>query len=193
MELVYKQFELEGSTKSTVRFVASNETEDGDGDIIRVSGWDLRRFKRNPIILFGHNHMLPIGVSTRTAVEDKTLVQDIKLADEGTSEFIDTVRKLIDQKILRAVSVGFRATVPPSPRQNKDGDFVGFEFNGQELLETSIVSVPSNAEALAQQAKSLGASDLVMRRFNVQDASVQIAQRSRVLQLYKLGVSGVRK
>ena len=193
MDIIFKQFELEGTTKSTARFVASNESEDGDGDVIRAEGWDLRRFKRNPIILFGHNHMLPIGISTRTAVEDKSLIQDIKFADEGTSEFIDTVRKLVDQKILRAVSVGFRATMPPQPRRNKDGDFVGFEFNGQELLETSIVSVPSNAEALAQQAKALGASDLVAKRLHMQDASVHIASRSRLLQLYKLGVSGIRK
>lgn len=192
MDIIYKQAELEGTTKSALRFVASNESEDGDGDVVKASGWDLRRYKRNPIILFGHNHMLPVGISTRVAVEDKSLLLDIKLADEGTSEFIDTVRRLIDQKILRAMSVGFRATQPPAIRRGKESEFIGYEFDGTELLESSIVSVPSNPEALSQ-AKALGASESVIKRLSAPDAFVQIAQRQRMLEILKLGVSSVRK
>jgi HK97 family phage prohead protease len=188
-DVYYKQFDLDGETKSTIRFIASTESEDGDGDVVRAEGWDLRRYKRNPIVLYGHNHMLPIGVSQKISVENKSLVADIKLADEGTSEFIDTVRKLIDQKILRAVSVGFRATAAPVIRRDKDGGFQGFEFNGTELLENSIVAVPSNPEALSA-AKSFGASDRVLNRLVSQDASVQIATRARLLKIYSLGVSG---
>jgi hypothetical protein len=62
------------------------------------------------------------------------------------------------------------------------------EFNGQELLENSIVSVPANPNALAA-AKSFGARDSTLNRLVEQDAIVQNSIRQRKLDLLRLGVS----
>lgn len=172
-------------------FVASDETPDSYGDIVRLEGWDLRRYKKNPIILFNHSSSVPVGFSPKVWIDEaaKKLMCRVKLADEGTSEFIDTLYKLMKQRIVRAMSVGFRATKDVNILRDKDGNFSGLEFVGQELLENSIVSVPANPNSLAQM-KSIGASDAFIRRVSAQDAIVQASIRERKLALLRLGVSG---
>ncbi len=46
-----------------IRFVASDETPDRVGDIIKVSGWNLTNYKKNPVVLWGHDqaNTPPIG------------------------------------------------------------------------------------------------------------------------------------
>ena len=81
----------------------------------------------------------------------------LELAPEGTSARIDEIRKLIEAGILRTVSVGFRP-LETKPRKSLDGMFAGEIFVRQELVETSLVSVPANPNALAI-LKSLNISD----------------------------------
>jgi len=171
-------------------FIASDETPDSYGDIVRVEGWELKRYRKNPIVLFGHRSDTPVGHSPKTSVDDerKALVSRIKLAEEGTSDFIDTLYKLMKQRIVRAVSVGFRPTKDVEILRDKEGTFTGLEFNGQELLEISIVSIPANPNSLSL-AKSWGAKDSTLRRIVEQDAVVQASIRQRQLELLKLGVS----
>lgn len=169
-------------------FLASDETPDSYGDIVRVEGWDLKRYKRNPIVLYNHKSDVPVGYSPMCKTEDKKLMCRVKLADEGTSDFIDTLYKLMKQRIVRAMSVGFRATKDVNIMRDKDGVFLGLEFNGQELLENSIVTIPANPNALSL-AKSWGAKDATLQRMVEQDALVQSAHRQRQIDLLRLGVS----
>src|SRR5262249_37675111 len=74
------------------------------------------------------------------------------MAPEGISARIDEIRKLINAGILRAVSVGFHP-LDTEPLNPKD-PWGGVRFKQQELVETSVVSVPANPNALAI-AKSL--------------------------------------
>ena len=131
----------------------SDETPDRMGDVIMADGWELTNFQKNPIALFGHNSSFPIGKWKNLRVVDKQLRGFLEMAPAGTSERIDEIRKLIDADILRAVSVGFR---PKASRPRPESDF-GVFFTKAELLETSLVSVPANPNALAV-AKSLNIS-----------------------------------
>jgi HK97 family phage prohead protease len=169
-------------------FIASDETPDSYGDIVRAEGWDLRRYKRNPIVLFNHKSDTPVGYSPKTFVEGKQLICRVKLADEGTSDFIDTLYKLMKQRIVRAMSVGFRPTADVNIMRDKDQNFIGLEFNGQELLENSIVSVPANPNSLAL-AKSWGAKDSTLHRLVESDAIVQSSIRQRKIDLLRLGAT----
>jgi HK97 family phage prohead protease len=169
-------------------FIASDETPDSYGDIVRAEGWELRRYKKNPIILFNHKGDMPVGYSPKTAVEGKALITRVKLADEGTSDFIDTLYKLMKQRIVRAMSVGFRPTKDVTIMRDKDNNFIGLEFNGQELLENSIVSVPANPNSLSL-AKSWGAKDSTMARLVEADALVQASIRQRQIDLLRLGAT----
>jgi HK97 family phage major capsid protein/HK97 family phage prohead protease len=137
-----------------MEFVMSDETTDRMDDVILSDGWQLENFKKNPIALFGHRSDFPIGKWANLRVENKQLRGHLELAPAGTSERIDEIRRLIEAGILRAVSVGFRP-LERAPIDEKADEFWGpFKFIKQELVETSLVSVPANPNALAV-AKSL--------------------------------------
>jgi len=155
MSLIRKVETTEVSDDLT--FVLSDATVDRYGDVIEAEGWDLRWFKRNPIALFGHSGDFPIGTWEDVRVEGGKLLGKLKLAAEGTSPRIDELRRLVEQKVLKAVSVGFKP-VESEPL----GQRGGVRYKKQELLETSLVSVPANPAALAV-AKSLHVSPETMK------------------------------
>jgi HK97 family phage prohead protease len=122
---------------------------DRDKEVIDVNGWDLKNFKKNPVIMFGHDyHSLPIGRATKIGVKDGKLMNVVEFPPEGTYEFADIVQRLVDTGYLKTQSVGF------IPKEWEDGDFEEKSdkprrtFKKQELLEISIVPVPSNPNAL---------------------------------------------
>lgn len=139
-----------------MEFVLSDETTDRMGDVVSVNGWVLANFKKNPIALFGHSSSFPIGTWENIRVEGKKLVARLKLAQKGTSARIDELISLVEQGILRAVSVGFDPleSEPIDPKRPYDGR----RYTKQELLESSLVSVPANPAAL-QLAKSMNISN----------------------------------
>jgi HK97 family phage prohead protease/HK97 family phage major capsid protein len=138
-------------------FVLSDETPDRMDDVIMADAWDLASFTKNPIALFNHNSNAPIGKWTNVRVVDKQLRGHLELAPAGTSDRIDEIRKLIEAGILRAVSVGFR---PKESKPRPESDY-GMFFTKAELVETSLVSVPANPNALAI-AKSLKISPVTI-------------------------------
>jgi HK97 family phage prohead protease/HK97 family phage major capsid protein len=109
-----------------------------------------------------HDRDQIIGKWENVRVEGGKLRGRLELAAEGTSPLVDTMRKLVDQDIMRAVSVGFRPIEQKPLNEDADKYFGPFRFTKQELLECSLVAVPANANAL-QAAKSLGLSPDVLR------------------------------
>ena len=136
-------------------FVMSDSSVDRLGDVINADGWDLKNFKQHPIALFNHDPNQVIGKWADVRVEGKKLVGKLELAAAGTSPLVDMVRALLDQGILRAVSVGFKP-LEKKPLDKGADEFWGpFRFIKSELLECSLVAVPANPHALST-AKSLG-------------------------------------
>lgn len=149
------------STKSAdaLRFTVSDSGVDRDGDTISALGWELENYEKNPVILWGHDSsMPPVGRSLRTLVKDGALasvaepvpedVQDPRGMGFGASMF-----RLYRDGFLKAVSVGFL------PREWKEAEGRGafsVDFTKQELLEYSLVPVPSNPRALIDANKSHG-------------------------------------
>jgi HK97 family phage prohead protease len=167
----HKTFAIKANkSKGTLEFVLSDETPDRMDDIILSDGWDLTNFQKNPIALFGHRSDFPIGKWKNLRVEAKQLRGELELAPKGTSDRIDEIRALIENDILRAVSVGFK---PIETRPRPETDY-GVFYVRSELVETSLVSVPANPNALAV-AKSLKISsatiDLVFAGQGAKDRS----------------------
>jgi HK97 family phage prohead protease len=187
LKVVYKASELSAVDADHYEFCASDESVDRMGDIIRVAGWELANYKRNPIVLFQHQSSNPVGISTKVWLDGKKLMARVKLAAEGTSPFIDTLRKLLAQKIVRAVSVGFMPTKEPNYIRDEQNDRItGLEFIGQELTEISLVSVPANANAL-NMAKSLNIPEAHVQRVFKEDASVKLALVGKQLEVIRAG------
>jgi HK97 family phage prohead protease/HK97 family phage major capsid protein len=136
---------------SAVEFVMSDDSVDRMGDVIEPKGWNLDNFApdRNPVALFNHKSDQVIGNWRDVRVVKNRLLGRLELAARGTSELVDTVRALVEQGVLRAVSVGFRPTKMEPLDAEADENWGPFRFLQQELLECSLVAVPANANALA--------------------------------------------
>lgn len=157
----------------TLSFIASTEGVDRMGDIIRVKGWDLANYRKNPIILFQHNSDWPIGTAKIYKGElpggKKALLSDITFASAEASPMAEQVYQLAKAKVLRGNSVGFFPRETRVPKDEKErtalglGEF-GVVFERSELIEDSVVSVPANPEAV-----QLGLRDLVRRSLLTQE------------------------
>jgi phage head maturation protease len=179
----------------TIRFVASDESVDRYGDIIRAAGWKLDNFKKNPVLLFGHqSRALPIGKVSEVGVVGTQLEATAEFMPEGMSDFADEVWRATDAGFLNAVSVGFMPLSDPNYiYADDDPDHkkwpTGYEFVDQELLELSVVPVPANPQALAV-ARALAISESTQRRLFVADdraqARVAAEHRRRTVTLARM-------
>jgi len=154
MNTVYKileNCEVKKVGERQYEFIASTADQDRDGEVIDVAGWDLKNFKKNPVIMFAHDYRtLPIGRATKIGVRDGKLVNSVEFPPEGTYEFADIVERLVSTGFLKTESVGFM------PKKWEDGDGEKAPrrtYTKQELLEISIVPVPSNPNALMNAVK----------------------------------------
>jgi len=150
--------EVSDDSKREVTFIASDESTDRYGDIIRVDGWELSNFKNNPVLLFGHESRKPPVGRVAASVEGKALIARATFMPDGMYAFADTIWKMVREKFLRAVSVGFLPTKAPNDiKDPKTNEWTGYEWVGQELLELSVVPIPANPAAL-QLAREFGAT-----------------------------------
>lgn len=124
-------------------FVMASDDVDRVGDIIEIGGIELADFKRNPVALWNHDSAAPIGTWSEVRQVAGQLIGRLELAAKGTSSLVDRIRLLIEQRIIRAVSVGFRP-IEATPIKETGG----LRFTAIELLECSVVAVPANANAL---------------------------------------------
>lgn len=134
-----------------LEFVMSDGSVDRMGDVIEPDGWQLDRFQRNPIALFGHNPGFPIGRWHDVGVRKGELTGRLELMD-AVSDRLREIHTAVKAGVLRAVSVGFH-----SDSFEPLGKSGGIRFTEAELVECSLVSVPANPNALAV-AKALGIS-----------------------------------
>lgn len=139
----------------TVNFTISTGAVDRDMDTIDPAGWDLRAYKKNPVVLWAHDYSgLPIGRATVTQSRDRLTA----VAEFPTHPFADTVFQMVKEGFLNATSVGFRPTKFAFNEDRK-----GVDFLQQELLEFSVVPVPANPEALVE-ASIKGLDPALVRR-----------------------------
>lgn len=135
----------------SVDVVASSTALDGYGEIV-AQDWDLRRYEANPVVLYGHNSWdMPIGHATNVRVDGDKLLATLNFVDARANPKAEQVWQGILQGSLRAVSVGFRSK--KGAMQNIDGKDV-FVLAGNELMEISVVPIPANPEAVAQEARA---------------------------------------
>ena len=134
-----------------LHFVLSTQAVDRDQDTIAVDGWQLDNYKKNPVVLFGHDYRsLPVAQSLAIWTEDGALHSLAKFPSKELYPFGHTVYQFYKNKLLRAVSVGFKPVKWEYSTERKGG----VDYLEQELLEYSCVPVPANPEALAR-AKAL--------------------------------------
>ena len=147
IEALAKQIseKLDKDVKPDFRVIASTEDIDRDGEKIIVDAWDLKNYKKNPIILCCHNWYDVedvIGRATNIKQEGKKLI--IEWVFSKTNPKAKLVKDLYDEWILKTVSVGF---IPREREWNT--------ITKAELLELSFVPIPANPNALTDEQKAL--------------------------------------
>lgn len=128
--------------------IGSTAAVDRYGESIDQGSWDLKHFKKNPVILWAHNLTLgedrpPIGKATKVKVQDNELLFDIQF--DMADPFAADIFRKYKEGYLSAFSVGF---IPHKIEMSDDEDYPVLKDN--ELLELSAVPVPANPEALNQ-------------------------------------------
>ena len=144
----------------TVEFVISDSTRDRHNTVLNQNGWRLDNYMRNPIV--GYNHNVYGGGFFAQASPDNVIgkstvaLENGKLIGKVTFEpvHVNTLAEKIFQKIkfgtLRAASVGFSEIGEGKYGEGEEARGKSNEtyyFSGQELMEWSIVNIPSNPSA----------------------------------------------
>jgi HK97 family phage prohead protease len=126
------------------RFTISTPTIDRSSDSIAAEGWDLKAYRRNPVVLFAHDAgAWPVGKAVSIGVEGNALVATVQFANTHEGRKAEA---LVNEGVLRATSVGFRPLEADyAPEKSRVG---GMNFKRQELMEFSLVPVPCNPDCL---------------------------------------------
>lgn len=136
-----------------VEFVVSTDAWDSHGERINIDGIDLKDYKKNPVVLWGHDGFnLPIARATKVWKESGKLMARAKFYLKD--DFARKVYDYIVDGFLNAVSIGGMVM-----EWAEDG----LTIDKLNMKEFSVVSVPANPEALAT-AKSLSGEQIAELR-----------------------------
>jgi HK97 family phage prohead protease len=151
-DLKVKQIHDDGKITAAV---ASTDTRDRDGEVIKAEGWELDTFRKQPRLLWSHSPQeLPIGRVDNIGVVGGKLLFDAVFAIKE-NPFAKKVFDLMKGGFLNTFSVGFL------PKDNET----------QELLEISVVNIPANPEAM---------STLAFKEFQVEARAYEKQQSTTV-------------
>lgn len=145
---------------------ASTPTLDRHRDVVEPEAFRetiIKNYRKNPIILFQHDHDRPIGKATSMSIDDKGLFIEAVIVD-------DQIGPKVKAGILKTLSIGY--TVLDAKYTDEDGNELSPDVQSQrerilfdptvkrvitklELYENSVVSVPANPDALFDVRKSL--------------------------------------
>jgi hypothetical protein len=161
-----------------IRFCASNEEEDRDGDILLAEGCNFKNFAKNPQFLGFHNyHDYPLGTPKKWFIDRATKKVYIDVyfptieelsggKPENASEkakLVDTTYHMYKTKMLNAVSVGFK--ILEAAKNAASSTMWGQVISKWEIIELSAVPVPANQGALAEAMKSFDPSGRMLEIF----------------------------
>ncbi|MCK0203285.1 HK97 family phage prohead protease, partial [Ornithobacterium rhinotracheale] len=126
------------------RFILNDETKANSyGFKIKTSGISLERFSANPVMLDGHNpsNLSVIGQWKEIKTEDGKLSADTDFDTEDQNAAL--IAGKVERGIIKGASMGIAFQKKDLRLEN--GELI---LSACELLEASIVSIPSNANAL---------------------------------------------
>lgn len=105
----------------------------------------LERFNDNPVLLFNHDVMQPIGKVVKVEKRDDGLFVEAELSNSNAPQ-VAYVRDLVQEGCLKAFSIRFGDM---SAQMEKDPENPGcMLIKNWELQELSIVSLPAQSESL---------------------------------------------
>lgn len=157
-----------------IQFVISTDTRDRHRTVLNMDNWNLENYRKNPIVGYQHdvygNDLCKsadpdyvIGHS-KVFIEEKQLIAEPTFEPEEINPLADKIRKKVEFGTLRTTSVGFLPF--GEGRYGEDEEAQGksnetYYYEGQELLEWSVVNIPSNPDAVGRSLREQRAKVLV--------------------------------
>lgn len=134
------------SEKKTITAYVSTYEWDRTDEKFAPGAWDLENYKKNPVVLWGHDgSQPPIGRTLEIKEDEKGLLAVAEFDTE--SQRGAEVFGLFERGFLHAFSVGFQPKKWMS-EQIPDRNAKGLVWVDAELLEFSAVSIPANPGAV---------------------------------------------
>ena len=187
------------AAERSCEFVASDQTVDSYGEIVRAAGWRFDRFAKNAPFVDSHNYSSVaclLGNVTGWRIAGTKLIEAVKFVPEGASQLADFAWKMAVAGFLRAVSVGFMPLRVRS-RWRDEQDFaaackemalpgetvaklqcIHWEQDQTELSSVLIGANPS-AVALAHKSGAVADADLASIGFRSDDDIAFIHESAR--------------
>ena len=155
-----------GYEKRVIERITTTEAPDRYGDIVRAKGANIESYKKNPVVMFAHNHSdAPIGKSIKLWMDSPTKSwrsQDLHFGDElDASGYYEYLFKMVASGAMPGGSIGFmpnevKSDHTPTEREMLGLGRFGVEYLGWDYLEHSACSIPANPEALANSLRAIG-------------------------------------
>lgn len=140
-------------SEGEIEFIVSTGALDAHGERINVDGIDLKEYKKNPVVLWGHDGFnLPIARTTKIWKDGGKLFARAQFYLKDA--FAKKVYEYILDGFLSAVSIGGMV-------KNWGAD--GITISSMTMKEFSVVSIPANPEAMVS-AKSLDGNQIAELR-----------------------------
>lgn len=162
--------------KKQVTFVMSTSNIDRHGDIIDQESWMLEHFNKNPAFFLQHrSDEFPLGKWLKVWFEadpDNIGKKRMVGTAEFRTEFDEPARAFAHVKAgdMNAVSVGF---IPH--RIDYDEETDAFILYDCELLECSLVGIPSNRQALVKEGEEKTILEKTIEVKNELDMQIKVA------------------
>lgn len=190
----------------TVEFVASTSTKDRHGTVLNQKNWKLDNFNKNGIIGYQHNvyggnlcspedpdDVIGKGFAF---VEDDQLIVRVTFEPADINPKAEKIFRKVLHGSLRATSVGFLEVGEGKwgeGEEAKGRSQQTYYFDGQELLELSIVNIPSNPDAVGRSIRNHTANALMfVKRALGEEYSFSDIERMTVSELLRLMEKGKR-
>jgi len=150
----------------TIEFIISSATKDRHGTVLPVDKWNLDRFNANGIVGYQHNVYggdlcnapdpdQVIGKG-RAWIEGDQVIGSVTFEPAEINPLAEKIFRKVLFGTLKATSVGFNPTASGNWGQGDESEFGSnstYYYAGQELLEFSIVNIPSNPDALKRSMR----------------------------------------
>ncbi len=145
-----------------IPWVFSTYDTDRFDERVDPKGWELDRYRENPVVLWAHCHGIPaIGVAQDLSATEN-LSGKIKFNAKDIDEFGWGIGERVKAGVIRAGSVGMLVKeIEFIDRKKNPEETCDLIIRKQELLEFSICNVPANPFALqtdSVRTSSLGVS-----------------------------------
>tara|TARA_Y100000296_G_C5163704_1_gene253327 strand:+ start:329 stop:916 length:588 start_codon:yes stop_codon:yes gene_type:complete len=139
----------------TAEFVISDNTKDRHNTVLDVDGWHLDNYNKNGIVgyqhdVYGEDQANPdnvIGIG-KAEMRDGKLIGIVTFEPENINPLAEKIFQKVQFGTLRATSVGFNPLEQGEFRKIEDSDAEIYHYGKRDLLEFSIVNIPSNPNAV---------------------------------------------